>query len=450
MDRKVKWINSIFFLGLLFLSIYFGKERSMLWDGSMAISSIYVHKEPIFSENRLPTIINCLFPLLISKLNFSIIWVLYAYIISYCFLPISVFVFFRFIVKNENQLTVFLISSTLFFFNGFFVASHDTITIFYYIFFPYYLLTHVPPKQKVIYYLLLGIFIAIIVFGHLSQVITLALLVGYLFISKKLKVSLWYVLLNVFLCLIVKIFFLQGDYEKDLINSFTPLLLSNINHNTVFIGFIKSCISFNIIYLVILLITVLYLIKIKEILLCFYVLVSSIIVAIFLSCFFQNSLFFSFYTEPHFKALGVLVSVVFVDFVMPKLKNIKQYISLIFIYSFFLICLFIAGIDYASYYNYVKKIGKHQKVNIFYYSKDLIYDNSQYFLPFESSVINLCENNNCHFIACRPDTTIADIESVFEYAIKKKSDFCFDDTLIIKKAPPNMIKYLEKKMGRYY
>jgi hypothetical protein len=333
----------------------------------------------------------------------------------------------------------------------FFVASHDTITIYYYIFFLYYFLANTPPKQKGFYYFLLSSFIAIIVFGHLSQVITMALLVGYLFLSKKLKVSLWYVVLNIFLCLIVKIFFLQGDYEKDLISSFKPVsLLANIHHNTVFIGFLKSCISSNIIYTVMLLVAVLYLIKIKEILLCSYVLVSSILVAIFLSCFFQDSLFFSFYTEPHFKAIGFLVSVVFVDFVLPKFKILIQQLSLIFIYVFFLIFIFIDGLNYASYYNYVKEIGKHQKVNTLYYSKELMHEKSQCFLPFESSVINLCENNNCHFIACRPDTTRADIESVFEYVIKKKSDFCFDDTLIIKKAPPNMIKYLEKKMGRHY
>ena len=230
-NKNIRIINTIYLLVLIIMSLYFGKVRSILFDGSYAVYKIYTFKTLIFAENRFPTVINCILPLIASKLNLSVKWILQAYIISYCILPIAVFIYLKCIAQNEKHVLVFLISISLFTFNIFFVPSHDALVGYYMVFILYSWLDSKPQISNKLYYIALFCLTNIIVFSHLSQTITIITLLGYFFIERKEKLYLSVVLSGILFSVLIKILFLTSSTEDNTLSGFGAMFdaLKNIS-----------------------------------------------------------------------------------------------------------------------------------------------------------------------------------------------------------------------------
>lgn len=425
--NKLRNINTLFFIGFIFLCYFFGKERAILFDGSRAIYIVSNYKYPFFDENRLPVLINSILPLLVSYFNFTPKYILYAYIISYTLLPISIFLLFRFFAKDEKKLTVFLVSLSLFYFHAFFIASHDTVTIYYYIFFLYFILYNPKKLNKTIQIALTLFTLFLIIFGHLSQVITLFLMIGYLIITKKMKKNTLTLFILIVIMLIIKFLFFKGVRETELLNFKIENYIYPIYQNNTLIGLLKSFFIVNFSYFTILTCTIILLVYYKKYILCAYLVISTTTVILFISYFFGKNMSHGFYTEPHYKGLSVLLSLILVNEIISELKVNKSIVIITATYLFALFNIFIFGLNYKTYYNYISNVCKQIKSNTVYYSNKPIPNCLFSFLPIESAIINTCENNNSNYIAYTSIANIEDIGFIPEQNEKTKSLYKFNN-----------------------
>lgn len=79
--------------------------------------------------------------------------------------------------------------------------------------------------------------------------------------------------------------------------------LMTINNNYVLSNFFRSLLSYNLMYLILFLITIIQLINVKKYAILWYIITATLVTIFFISSILKKSYGFHFYTEPHFKAL---------------------------------------------------------------------------------------------------------------------------------------------------
>lgn len=441
---SIKAINTFFFLGLIFLFFFYGVERSILYDGSSATLYVFLGDSFFYSENRFFTIITCILPILVNKIYHNIHWIVWAYAISYCILPVFNFVFFRCIVKEEKYLFLFLLSQCAFFLHGFFVASHDVIVVSYLIFIFYYFITNQDKYRAS--YIIVFILLFFIIFGHISHCISICLILGYLLLSSRLQpknLALW--ILTIIFFLSIKLFFFKGTYETDYL---IDLKASNYAIlNPVLKGFYYSLFTYNLSYLVLLGATLFILLKKKKYVLAIYLVVTNITVVFFLGFIFGDTKGFHFYNEPHFKSIFILISIIFVEEIWnQKLNKIyEKAIGLMFVFT--LLTIAITGNSYKKYYNYLSYTTAQIKQNTVYISKDPLFNEIYLFLPLESTIVNLLEHNSCKYILFKNQEYNDNVVKFYNY---EKDILCFSDRSVVKDAPIDMKDSLQLKFKYFY
>ncbi len=442
----LKHINTLFFIGLFFLFLFFGKERCISWDGSFAILNTLSGKLFFFSENRYFTGINSVFPFIVNYFQSDIHWVAGAYVISYCILPVANFLFFRYVLKDEKYLTIFLLGQCMFYLHGFFVANHDTITIYYLIFITYFFLQ----QNTRLSFIMLLLLIFFIVFGHFSQVISLYMVMGYVFVSSRKQMQRMVVLaLYGGLLLIMKFLFFKGAYEQAYFSNLEQQqnLLKNVFFNDTLKGFLSSLLTYNFGFLLLCLLTIHLLIRKKEMLVLGYFVLAVSLSILFVSYILNDSHGLHFYTEPHYKCLSALVAIVFAEEAYRQLNAIVQKVLVASIYLCAVFFIVYAGIGYHQFYGYVANICNKSDGNVLYYQPKMNVPHSQTFLPLESTVINLLENNKCSFVMFSDDTRLDEFTKDY---LQNKRIPCLKDSFVIRKAETGMEEHLHRKFTLSY
>ena len=175
-----------------------------------------------------------------------------------------------------------------------------------------------------------------------------------------------------------------------------------------------------------------------------YLLFSIIAILLFTACFFSNFKGYNFYTEMQYKPIGLLLSLLFSDYILIRFSQKNKNILVISIYVYTLLVLFAIGLDYNKYYNYVDSLVKTNKGNtMYFYNKKLKYEDIQMFLPLESTIINMYENSHCNFIGFRADTLTQKIGLIPDLSNDKK--LCFKEPVVVKNAEIGMKEELELK-----
>lgn len=449
--KYLKIYNSLFFIVYVILFLYFGKISTILFDGSHSIFKIYTLKEFLFYENRYPTIINYILPVLCSKLNLSFSIIFWATIINYALLPIGTFVYLRYITKNEQHVTIFLVAQCFFSFNIFFIPSHDALTGYYLIFILFSLLDKQPNISNSKYFHVIFILSCTIALSHLSQTLTIFLLLFYFFLKRKANLSLLYSFIATITTIIIKLLFITSSAEAQTLEGFDSILseFKCIYTNITFIAFFKSLFKFKFNYITIsVFLYVLYkLYQQKKYLLSTIIVSYFLFLIIFISIFFLHFRGYNFYTEMQYKSLAILIAILFIKETI-NLQNKKlNKIFFSIIYLFFIFQIYWIGQSYLFYYDSVKNLVSKGKNNVLLvYPGKLNHSDEQTFLPLESFVINMYENNDCHFIGMRDDANINKIGFFPENASRQT---CFNDSIVILDANDEMKKAMESKYVWY-
>jgi hypothetical protein len=343
----LKRINTLYFIAIVFIGIYFGKERAIFCDSAMQLFGMATSKTPSVNINMSTTVINFVLPYIATLLGLSLKIIVWSLAINYLLLPIFVFLFLRYKQSSLKYEIAFLVSFSIFNCQTFYYPIHDYWTGFYLLFILYRILDdstfeiNETTKSKFVYLL-----IVLIIFTHLSMVISIGFLFLYLFLEKIISLKkIVQLYLFIVLVLLIKILFINSGYQNNVIDihSFQQFSFHNIINAKSIAEFFPSLYSTNLNFTVLFVASVILCIRTKQFLkglLMFVILVSSILVIYLLFGRFG----YSVYTEGYFKSLNIVTGILIADSLFTSFKK-SIVLSIVAFQSFmwllFLFCIMV-------------------------------------------------------------------------------------------------------------
>lgn len=445
MSVKFKTINSLYFLLLFVMCIYYGVERTMLFDGADRLYEMIAFKNIYFNHYRFSTGINGIIPWIFRLFTVDAKFIMWGFILNYAFTPLFVFIILRYYFKNEYLVTFYLVSTSLFYTTLFFHPNHDILLGFHYIFLLYgFLFTKHYSETK--YYLLIVFLLCICVsFTHPTQLPAAFLLLLYLKYIQKNDYPLIKVLLLFFLSIFIKMQFFSNSYEKG-------IFLRALDFKERFIGmfssllvdeFFRSLITINIVSTFVMLLLFYSLLNNRKYFLLGLIFMQLVITLLYIS-FFYGFYPYSFCTEGYIKGASILIAVAFLDYFLYKEKNINfTAFILAIIYAFTLLITNLNGVNYKIYYNNLSKMTKKITKNTIYVSADAKDIDHYFILHRHSALINMVENDRCNYFQYIKDST----NWINDIYIKDIADgkFCFKENPIYLQPDSTTKQILDKQ-----
>jgi len=402
-NKKISLINLFYFLGLMIIAVFFGEERVLFRDGSVAIEMMVNDGILPVVDNRYPAAFNHLFTYIASFLNFDLGTLIHISSINYILLPVIVFIALRY--KQNGNLKyelVFLTALTIFNTHTYFYPIHDYWFGFYLFFFFYRALDEDQFfKSRTRYYVVNGLLLTIIVFSHLNTVFSVFIILFYLFHNNRIDKSKFYGLFMVLIAnVLIKLLFFSTSYESFVLSPEMGHFTFPEFFQTRTVGELGSTlINKNLNFLLLIVLIALYSIKSKNI-----TGISFVIFEFVISILVINTLFphhgYAIYTEGYFKSLNIIVAVVFVNMMLTYRLNPLVFIFILLLnFSFSIRNLLNSGSMFATRYEAIKEISGNLQSNTLFNSEQ---DVCPYlFIPFftESKIINLIENDKEYYFS---------------------------------------------------
>lgn len=398
----LKRINTLYFIAIVFIGIYFGKERAIFCDSAMQLFGMATSKTPSVNINMSTTVINFVLPYIATLLGLSLKIIVWSLAINYLLLPIFVFLFLRYKQSSLKYEIAFLVSFSIFNCQTFYYPIHDYWTGFYLLFILYRILDdstfeiNETTKSKFVYLL-----IVLIIFTHLSMVISIGFLFLYLFLEKIISLKkIVQLYLFIVLVLLIKILFINSGYQNNVIDihSFQQFSFHNIINAKSIAEFFPSLYSTNLNFTVLFVASVILCIRTKQFLkglLMFVILVSSILVIYLLFGRFG----YSVYTEGYFKSLNIVTGILIADILFTSFKKsivLSIVASVIYVASIFI--LHNGGLVFKKQYDFVNNSCKKFKQTVYLKSNRDICPLEYLAVSRQSLIINQIENNNANCI----------------------------------------------------
>lgn len=441
---NIMYINNIFIIIILFMSVYFGRERSMIFDGADRLYEAIAYKHIFFGHLRFPTMLNGILPWMLSYIYDTPIVILWSYILNYTITPLLFFVIYRYFFKDEYLVTFFIVGLILFYTILFFHPNHDVLFSYYYTILLYSYLRKIPHTSKYYYYILFFLF-TLFVFSHPSQVPSVVILLLYMKIYQKNKYSFIKVFSIFFTILAIKILIFSDNYEIGIYSKImdAPQLFSTLFYSPLIKTFFQSFYTVNIVVTIVLIITSFVLVKSNKVELLFIILLNIIFTLIFITFFFQDYPY-NFCTEGYLKGATLLLSIVFLDYFVYN-SSISQRIRKMVLGICYILTIFIImlnGINYKVYYNNIKQMSKNIKANTIYISETAIDIEQYYILHRVSALINLTENKNCNYFQYFKNKESIKEDDVFIKDVQH-GKLCFGNKIIIEYPNDNLKTILD-------
>jgi len=443
--KEIRFINSVYFILLNILSIYFGKYRCVFFDGADWIYEIIAHKNNYFPHFRFAVAINGILPWIVCHFTTSMNYIVWSFIINYMLIPVLLFLYLRYFIKDEKLVLLFLISTSLFYTTTFFHPNHDIFCGYFYIIILYSILQN-REKFKRYFSALCITLIFLIAFTNIIQLLSFMLILIYLKIrtEKSDKFNLLFASAIVFAFLKTVVF--SSGYEKGVMSNVLDFKsrFSAIFTSSLFSSYLDSLFNINIAATFVFLITIYAVIKAKQPILIL------LVISEFLGIVLFTSFFFGYYpycfgTEGYIKTASVLISIVFIDYYILRDSYAanKRTMAVAIIYTTTFFFIIINGINYKRYYTNINNIARTLNQNTVFISDSIYKGEHFYILPRESAIINLLENNRCYFFAYSKDS--ASWKNQTFPTDLHETAFCFRQGYIFKQADDNIKQTLNSE-----
>lgn len=434
-------INLFYFLAIIFLAFFFGKERVIFCDGANALYDMYTQKTLYYGSNRIATVINYLLPYFTTNLGLSLKTTVYALVINYTILPVLVFVFLRYKQSSIKYELSFLFAFTFFNWQTYYYPIHDYWTGFYLFFVLYRLIddTDVFLNKKLINKLI-AFLVVFILFSHINTIVSLFFLFFYLVVDKKISnISFLKYCALLAGCFIFKILFLHAGYENGFlsVDNLKPQVLLSIPDSDLLSTFIQTLLRTNLNFLFLLVSFYIIIIIRKETRILFAFTFILFIAAFILFVLFKDYQY-TVYAEGQFKSTTIVLAVIAINVYYSIHKESKLLvIAIILNYIFSIVVLINGGKLFAQHYNFINDTCKKFNRNIYFTSKQNICPLEFIVLPKHSLIINQIENNRntCVFANVNNDemVTLLTDNILKDNITNPRSCFTF----------PNKITYLD-------
>lgn len=443
----LKRINTLYFIAIVFIGIYFGKERAVFCDSAMQLFGMATSRTPSVNINMSTTVINFVLPYIATLLGLSLKTIVWSLAVNYLLLPVFVFLFLRYKQSSLKYEIAFLVTFSIFNCQTFYYPIHDYWTGFYLLFILYRIMDdstlgiNETTKSRFVYLL-----VVLIIFTHLSMVISIGFLFLYLFLEKTVTFKNIIQLYSfIVLVLLIKILFINSGYQNNVIDihSFQQLSFHNIISAKSIAEFFPSLYSTNLNFTLLFVASVILYIRAKQFLkglLMFVILVSSVLVIYLLFGRFG----YSVYTEGYFKSLNIVTGILITDSLFANLKKttaISFAVSVVYTASVGI--LYNGGLVFKKQYDFVKNSCKKFNQTVYLKSNRDICPLEYLAVSRQSLIINQIENNkaNCIFTLVRNEYYVSFLNNkwIEENKNKPVEHFIFDKG----------IKYLDADSMQY-
>lgn len=395
-------INLFYFLAIILLAFFFGKERVIFCDGSMALYDIVNIKGIYFGENRITTAFNYILPFLAKTFQLPLKFIVYSLVLNYVILPVIVFILLRYKRSNIKYELAFLIAFSIFNFQTYYYPIHEYWTGFYLIFILYRVLDDVSfikddsLRKKCAFTLILLIF-----FSHINTIISILFLLMYLLYEKKItfKDGVLYALF-IPCIFFVKMIFLVSGYEHNVFaDVFNYNGINEVQSIIIFADLFKTLITTNINFLLISIFIFWICINNRK-----WKVFSVFFIELFLSFIiifiFFREFNYNVYTEGYFKSTNIIAPIIFVNLLLQYFKNNTILFLVItnFIYS--IVVLYNGGTYFEKQYKFVRDCSNRFNTNVYFTTQKDICPIELLVISRQSFIINQIENNkkSCIFV----------------------------------------------------
>jgi len=397
-DLILKRINTIYFLAIIFLGIYFGKERAIFCDSSMQLFDMARTMTPSVNINMATTVVNFVLPYLAIIIGLPLKIVVYLLVLNYLLIPILVFFFLRYKQQSVKYEMSFLIAFSIFNWQTFYYPIHDYWTGFYLLFVLYRVVDDASLSIKLkLKNRLVFVLIILIIFTHLSMLISLGFLLLYLLFEKAISLKTivkYYSFMMI--VLVIKILFINSGYQNSVIdiNSFSWQNISQVLTSKTIKEFLPTLFTTNLNFTLLAIFSgILFFFRKNKLslLLLNIVFISSV----FIIHFLFGSFGYSVYSEGYFKSTNIVIGIIFANVLIEVLTK-KILINLILSINFiFSVCvLFQGGLVFEKQYKFINESCKKFNRNVYLTSNKEICPLECLAVSRQSLIINQLENDN--------------------------------------------------------
>lgn len=398
----LKTVNTLYFIAIMILAIYFGKERAVFCDSSMQLFDMARTKNISVDVSMLTSAVNYIFPYVAILLGAPIKVVVYLLAFNYLLLPILVFIFLKYKQQGVKYELIFIVSFSIFNWQTFYYPIHEYWTGYFLLFCLYRILDDSQfslNKNKVLLFVYL--LILAIVFTHLTVVISLFILYLFLYVSSNVnKTILYRLLIFTFLILIVKIFIFNNMYQNSVLESgdFSFSSVINFWKSKTISEFLSTLFVSNLNFFILLLISFLYLYyNNKMYLLCLAVF---IVIPVFVVNLFFKNFGYNVYTEGHFKSLNIVPCIFIGNILLELISKYRLLIGVVVVNCIFSVCVLISGGKiFEKQYDFINRSCRMFNSTAYLTSNKDICPLECLTVSRQSLIINQIENNsnNCIF-----------------------------------------------------
>lgn len=443
----IKLINSIFIAIITLFSIYFGKERSVFFDGADWLIEIIRNNNNYTPHYRFAVGINGILPWVSSYFTKDIHIILNAFIINYAITPVFFFFLIRYYFKSEEFVTIFLLGFCFLHLLVFFHPNHDAVTGYYYLLLFTAFLSLKNPNIENNYYFKIFVLSLLVALTHLTQYIFLIIITYYIYYYNNNKFLLKKVLCIVLFSLFLKLTILSSGYETgrylETLSFFTKI---DETFNSILVStFYKSLIHYNIPLSILLILIFIKIVPNKQYkVFIIFILVPLLFILYFMSYFF-GAWPHSFASEGYFKSAIIIPILMFVNFYIfnEKINTIVRYLLLISFYCSSIFLLYTHGQNYTKYYNNFAYVAEKIDKNTIFVHPEINMLEEFYIMHRHSTLINMIENNKCHYFHIINDTT-----NWVNNAYKQDTlagGFCFKEKPIFKEPDSHIIRKINSQ-----
>jgi hypothetical protein len=403
--QNVKLLNTLFLLVLTSLSLYFGKERSVFFDGADWIYEVIINNNNYTPNYRYSVGVNGIMPWICSFFTKDIHVIMHAFILNYAITPILVFLLLRYYFKEERFVTLFILGSCLLHTRIFFHPNHDALTGYYYLLILTSFIILKDYRYERNYYLKLFFLCTLVVLTHLTQYIFLFIIVFYVYLYENKNLPIKSVLMLAGGTLLIKFVLLSSGYELGMYSKMSNIFQSfgTIFNSLLTQTFYRRVLTFNLPLLAVLVLIVgkLFIDK-KYIQIAFCVL--PLLFILYLMSFYFGKWPYVFIHEGYFKSAIIIPILIFIRYYLADAKKLASTLILVMIYSFSIFVLINHGNHYKAYYNNINFVNKQVNSNTIFVSNKLYNLEENYTLHRHSAFINMMENDKCSYFQIAQDS----------------------------------------------
>ena len=422
----VKTFNTLFLFIVTLFALYFGKERSVFFDGADWLYEIIKNNNNYTPHYRFSVGINGILPWICSFFTKDVNLILDAFILNYALTPIFIFLVLRYYFKDEKFVTLFVLGQCLFHTRVFFHPNHDALTGYYYLLiFTAFIISKNPNTEKR-YYIKASFLCFLVVLTHLTQYIFLYIIVFYVYYYENNHINVKRILKIATLLLIFKILFLSSGYEVALYKKAPNILVSlkQTFNSCLTRSFYKSLLTFNLSFFIVFIFISAILILNRKYTLFLFILFPFLFILYFMSFYFGKWPH-TFAQEGYFKSAIIIPILVLINN-----SNYKKYIYLFYVILIissitFFYTIFHHGNNYKKYYQNINYVASHLRSNTIYFSSNIFDNEENYILHRHSTLINMIENNRCYYYQAIQDTFNWQNNSYIQDTIA--GGFCFKE-----------------------